>query len=111
MKLYIKANQVRWSKEIELERHNTTPKAFWKLISDTMQKHGEDISDWLDYETWVEPNSVSKYKETPYDDFREAFRYEPYNYQEYRSNSFNIICEFEFDTKNKGYGYFYFAMK
>lgn len=101
----------RWDKEFEVQRSNTTPKAFWKVVEKAMQAHGEDITDWVEsYETWINPPTVSKYKENHQEGgFVEAYRFEPYMFQLYYSPDFNVILEFDFYDEKTGFGYFYFA--
>lgn len=108
---YIRSSKSnRWDEEFELERNNTTPKAFWRTVTKAMQSHGEDITDWIEsYEQWSNPYQPAKYRENRQDGFIEAFRYEPYMFQLYYSSDFNVIMEFDFWDENRGYGYFYFA--
>lgn len=97
--------------EIECQRTNVTPKAFFEYCRNQADKKGIDIEIWINYEDWINPSYKEEYHINNHEDWeepkREVIKSMPYDMQMYMQNSYNIIMEFQFDTETKGYGYLY----
>jgi hypothetical protein len=112
MKIYVNAaeQQSRWYKEFEMKRTNVTPLEFWRLVKKMMKGHNEDLADWIEhFDQWAKPAPPVSYHEIKHEDFTEASKNLPYDFQVYDSRDYNVILEFDFFNIRKGYGYFYFA--
>lgn len=99
--------------EVQCERNNVTPKEFFKYCEKRCEKQGVDIGIWVNFDDWVEPNSLqrtechtNKYLDGEKTQI-ETIKIMPYDWQMALLNSYNFIMEFEFDTKSKGHGFFY----
>ena len=97
--------------EIECQRTNVTPKAFFEYCRKQAAKKGIDIEIWICYEDWVSPINKEELHTNEHKDWdnplREKIKMMPYDTQYYLQNSYNFIMEFQFDTATKGYGYLY----
>ena len=111
MRIYVNAAvNSRWLKEFEVKRSDLSPLMFWRLVKKAMEDHGEDLTDWIaSFDEWIKPYQPTAYHETNFGDFREALGSRPYDFHIYRSDSYNVILEFNFYNMRKGNGYFYFA--
>ena len=96
--------------EIEVQRSNITPKAFFNYCKKAFEKNGQDIENWIDYEDWINPTN-------PYDTYSnhedwdepayEVYKSKPYEFQLFLSRNYNLIIEFDFWDDKKGFGYMY----
>ena len=100
--------------EIEINRSNVTPAQFLAYVRSQLSKKGiRDLSSDLDLKYWAAGNDI----EFDYhDDASKPCKAEksvskPYEMQTYILNwdgtSYNEICEFQFDSENKGSGYYF----
>lgn len=96
--------------EVESSRNSMKPRAFFNYCKHLAESHGIDIHDWVsDFRTWGNPDTQCDDEWNNDDGTKEICRTLPYNWQFYRSDSYNFIMEFEFYTETKGTGYMYIA--
>lgn len=97
--------------EVEVQRSNITPKAFFSACTKVMQKHGADMESWVAYEDWANENQLTYRSESKHDDWdeprREICAAGPWKMQLFLEHAYNFILEFDFDTSKKGTGYLY----
>ena len=97
--------------EIECQRSNITPKAFFEYCRKQAVKKGIDIEMWMSYEDWARPINPEESHTNEHKDWdnplRETIKRMPYDTQYYLQNGYNFIMEFQFDTDTKGFGYLY----
>lgn len=97
--------------EVECQRMNVTPKAFYGYCRKQSKKKGLDIESWVEFDSWINPCRPEKYHINKHDDWEipqiEGLGLMPYEWHLFLQNSYNFIIEFEFDTETKGHGYFY----
>lgn len=97
--------------EIEIQRRNVTPKAFFEYCRKQAEKKGLDIESWTDFENWINPYTPVEMHKIEHNDWEvpvtEINKYMPYDLQMFLSKSYNFIMEFQFDTETKGFGYMY----
>ena len=97
--------------EVECQRTNVTPKAFFEYCRKQLLKKGLEIESWSDFEYWSNPIEQSEYHTNVYknedETIREIIKVMPYDLQYYLRNAYNFIIEFQFETETKGYGYMY----
>lgn len=97
--------------EVECQRTNVTPKAFFEYCRKQAAKKGLDIECWTDFENWVNPLVPEEFHTYKHETWEvpayEAVKYMPYDLQMYLEKTYNFIMEFEFDTETKGHGYMY----
>ena len=93
--------------EVECQRTNITPKAFFEYCRKQMAKKGFDIECWADFEHWSNPIEKTPYHTNKTEESTEIIKIMPYDLQYYLSKAYNFIMEFQFDTDTKGCGYMY----
>ena len=97
--------------EVECQRTNVTPKAFFEYCRKQLAKKCVDIECWTDFEYWNEPLETSPMHTIEHENengtFKELIKNMPRDLQYYLQKSYNFIMEFEFDTETKGHGYMY----
>lgn len=97
--------------QVECDRTNISPKAFFTYCAKAMKKHGGDIENWVEFENWADENQNTYRNVCLHEDWDEPCKEilfgAPYQMQMFLSGAYNFILEFEFDTDKKGTGYFY----
>lgn len=93
--------------EIECQRTNVTPKAFFEYCRKQVAKKGIDIECWTDFEHWSNPITQETRTFEHENSQKETIKTMPYDLQYFLQGAFNFIMEFQFDTETKGYGYMY----
>ena len=97
--------------ELEVQRRNITPKAFFNACDKAMKKKGASMDDWTTYEDWADESRTPHRNENEHEDWddprREICSMGPYKMQLFLARSYNFILEFDFDTNETGSGYLY----
>ena len=94
--------------EVECQRTNVTPKAFFEYCRKQALKKGLDIEMWTEFEQWTNPINPEKTHTYEHDDGQiEKITILPYDLLYYFKNAYNFIMEFQFDNETKGCGYMY----
>lgn len=97
--------------EVEVDRTNISPKAFFNYCAKQMKKHGADMECWADYDSWADENQQTYRNVWLHEDWdepcKEILSSAPYQMQLFLSGAYNFILEFEFDSDKKGTGYLY----
>ncbi len=96
--------------EHEIQRSNITPKQFFTYCKNQLSKKGIDIETWVEFENWENPttpcNSTSKHEDWE-EPQTEVCKLQPYDWQLFLQNAYNLIIEFDFWDDKKGFGYLY----
>lgn len=80
--------------EVECQRTNVTPKAFYEYCRKQSNKKGLDIESWVEFDSWINPNSPEKYHINKHEDWEipqiEGLGLMPYEWHLFLQNSYNI---------------------
>ena len=97
--------------EVETQRSNITPKAFFNHCMKLAEKNGFNLEDWADFKSWCVPTQKELWHMNKHEDWdepkTEGYKAMPYDSHVYLQGSYNFIMEFDFDTETKGHGYMY----
>ena len=92
--------------EVEIQRSNITPKAFYNLCEREVERRTEyraRLTEWEDdFRTWAEPiYTINTRSEN------EICCVKPFSVQYFLRNGYNFIMEFDFWDDKKGVGYLF----
>lgn len=91
--------------EYEISRTDVTPNEFYKYCEKALMRKGIDMEAWVTYDMWTETCQYNTQNNTQ--NKEEIVKMNPYDFQMFYINAYNVILSFDFYDDKKGFGYLY----